>query len=438
MLGSAIPSGKPPNIILFLADDMGCHDLACVGANDLKTPNIDQLAHSGSRFTNWYAAAPVCAPSRAALLTGRYPVRAGLPNNGMALPENEVTVADCLKKAGYATGIVGKWHLGSTPSTVPNARGFDRFFGFHSGCIDYYSHRYYWGEPKTVNYHDLWSDRTEVFEDGIYSTELFAREAVEFVRQHKTQPFFLYVAFNGVHYPMHAPKRYRDRFRYLPQERAIYAAMLSALDDAVGEIVTEVHQSGLAGNTLTLFTADNGATREKRAGLNQQPATAGSDAPFRGFKFSAFDGGLHPPMVMNWPGKIAGGQVIHEVGCHIDLLPTFCAAAGAQLPHDRVIDGRDALPMSTAGARSPHDALYWSSGDQLAIRQGKWKLVKNGTDFDGTEAGSHPLTGDDSLFLSDLSTDPGERTNLRHQQPAVTDQLATAAAEWLADASTRK
>jgi arylsulfatase A-like enzyme len=365
-------------------------------------------------------------------------VRAGLTKNGTPLPENEVTIADCLKNAGYATGLVGKWHLGSTSSTVPNARGFDRFFGFHSGCIDYYSHRYYWGDPKTVNYHDLWSDRTEVFEDGTYSTELFAREAVAFIRRHKAEPFFLYVAFNGVHYPMHAPQRYRDQFRHLPPERAMYAAMLSAVDDAIGEVMREIEASGLSRNTFTVFTADNGATREKRAGLNQQPATAGSNAPFRGFKFSAFDGGLHLPMVMNWPGAIPSGQVIREMGCHIDLLPTFCAAAGASLPANRVIDGRSALPMAASQARSPHEALYWSSSDQLAIRRASWKLVQNGADFDGTEAGSQALTGDDALFLSDLSSDPGERVNLRHKAPAMADQLATEAAQWLADASTRK
>jgi arylsulfatase A-like enzyme len=434
---SAAPE-RPPNIILFLTDDMGCHDLNCLGAADLHTPNIDRLGENGARFTNWYAAAPVCAPSRAALLTGRYPIRAGLTTNGTALPENEGTVADCLKKAGYATALVGKWHLGSTPSTVPNARGFDRFFGFHSGCIDYYSHRYYWGDPKTVNYHDLWSDRTEVFEDGAYSTELFAREAVAFVREHKAEPFFLLVAFNGVHYPMHAPRRYRDRFPGLSSERGMYAAMLSAVDDAIGEVMREVDTHGLSRNTLTVFTADNGATRERRAGLNQQPATSGSNAPYRGFKFSAFDGGIHPPMLMNWPGKISSGQLVQEVGCHIDLLPTFCEVAGASLPADRLIDGRNALPMATERARTPHEALYWSSGDQLAIRRANWKLVKNGTDFDGSEAGSHPLSGDDALFLSDLASDPGETSNYRHKAPAVTDQLATEAARWLVDASTRK
>src|SRR5437879_107731 len=214
---------RRPNFIIFLADDLGCHDIGAWGAADLKTPNIDALAGSGARFTNWYAAAPVCAPSRAALLTGRYPIRAGVPNNGPPLKPSEQTIGSLLKPAGYATGLIGKWHLGSTADTVPNAHGFDRFFGFHSGCIDYYSHRYYWGDPRPVNYHDLWRDRTEVFEDGQYATELFAREAVQFIRDNRSNPFFLYVPFNGVHYPMHAPKKYLDRFGELEPERRTLA-----------------------------------------------------------------------------------------------------------------------------------------------------------------------------------------------------------------------
>ncbi len=433
--GATSPPTQRPNFIVFLTDDQGLHDLGCLGSTDLKTPNIDHLAATGTRFTNWYAAAPVCAPSRAALMTGRYPIRAGVPNNGPALPHTEKTIAACMKEAGYATGICGKWHLGSTPDTAPNARGFDRFFGFHSGCIDYYSHRYYWGEPKTVNYHDLWSDGTEVFEDGEYSTELFTREAVQFIRQNHSQPFFLYVPYNGVHYPMHAPKRYVDRFRELPVERRMYAAMLSAVDDGVGEVMQTLAQYHLTENTFVMFTADNGATREKRAGLNQQIPDAGHNGILRGYKFSAFDGGMHPPMIMNWPGVIPSGQVIDEVGCHIDILPTLCNAAGAQVPADRIIDGRDALAMATARAKSPHEALYWASNNQLAVRKGKWKLVKDGIVFDGTPEGSKPLTGDDSLFLSNLEDDPGETKNLRHEAPEVVDELASKASAWLKDVS---
>jgi arylsulfatase A-like enzyme len=424
-------AARRPNFVLFLADDLGCHDLGCLGASDLLTPHIDSLAAGGARFTNWYAAAPVCAPSRAGILTGRHPLRAGVPDNGPPLRPTERTIATLLKPAGYATGICGKWHLGSGPDTSPNAHGFDRFFGFHSGCIDFYSHRFHWGEPRTVNYHDLWRDRTEVFEDGQYSTELFTREAVRFIRENRANPFFLYVPFNAVHYPMHAPAKYVERFRSLEPERRMYAAMLAAADDGVGQVVDTLRELRLIDNTLIFFTGDNGATREARAGLDQKPATAGINAPFRGNKFSAFDGGMHVPMVMNWPGVIPRGQAVAQVGSHLDLLPTICQAAGVAVPSDRTMDGFDALPMAVTGAKSRHDAIYWSSGGQLAVRRGNWKLVKNGKTFDGTPQGSQALTGDDALFLSNLEEDAGESRNLRHQYPNITDELETAAEQWL-------
>jgi arylsulfatase A-like enzyme len=424
---------RKPNFIIFLADDLGCHDIGAWGARDLKTPHVDALAASGARFTNWYAAAPVCAPSRAALLTGRYPIRAGVPNNGPALKPTERTIGSLLKPAGYATGIFGKWHLGDTAETVPNAHGFDHFVGFHAGCIDYYSHRYYWGEPRTVNYHDLWRDRTEAFEDGQYATELFAREAARFVQDNRANPFFLYVPFNGVHYPMHAPRQYVERFPQLEPERRMYAALLAAVDDGVGLVMRTVRDAGLANDTLVFFAADNGATREPRAGLNQQPARGGDNRPFRGNKFSAFDGGMHVPMIMSWPGKIASGQVLRQIGNHVDLLPTICTAAGVPVPVDRTMDGFDALPMAAAGAASKHDAIFWSSGGQLAVRRGNWKLVQNGKIFDGTPAGDKALEGDDAVFLSNVDEDPGESKNLRHQNPALADELLTLAQKWLAD-----
>lgn len=326
-------------------------------------------------------------------------------------------------------------HIDSLATSVPNARGFDRFYGFHSGCFNYFSHRYYWGEPKTVNYHDLWSNRTEVFEDGQYATELFAREAVEFVRQNHQRPFFLYVPFNGLHGPMHAPKRYVDRFPDLLPERRMYAAMLAAVDDAVGDVLKTLNEDNLAQDTSVMFTGDNGATREKRAGLNQQIPEAGHNGILRGYKFSAFDGGIHPPMIMRWPGVIPPGQIVDQLGCHIHLLPTICKAAGVAIPTDRIIDGRDALPMAAANAKSPHEAIYWASNNQLAVRKGNWKLVKDGIDFDGTPQGSKPLNGDDALFLSNLQNDPGESRNLRHEHAALADELETQASKWLEDVS---
>jgi arylsulfatase A-like enzyme len=424
---AAAQNRRRPNIVIFLADDLGCHDLGCWGAGDLETPNIDAVAASGARFTNWYSAAPVCAPARAALLTGRYPIRAGVPDNGPPLRDSEVTIAAALKPAGYSTALIGKWHLGADP----NAHGFDRFFGFKSGCIDYFSHRYYWGEPRTVNYHDLWRDRAEIFEDGQYSTDLFAREAVRFVRERRAGPFFLYMPFNAPHYPMHAPARHLERFARLEPERRTYAAMIAAMDDAVGQVIGTLRELQLLDNTLVFFSADNGATREPRAGLNQKPATAGNNAPFRGNKFSAFDGGMHVPMAMSWPGVIPAGQVRLQLGSHLDLLPTICSAAGASLPPNRTLDGSDALSMAVSNAKSPHDAIYWSSSGQTAVRRGRWKLVQNGKIFDGTADGGKPLAGDDALFLSNLEEDPGESRNLRHMHANVADELETMAEQWL-------
>jgi len=431
-LSSAVPlqTARRPNAIIFLMDDLGCHDLGCLGASDLKTPNIDRLASSGVRFTNWYSNAPVCAPARAALMTGRNPIRAGVPVNGRELPPGEKTIASLLKPAGYATGLVGKWHLGSTADTAPNAHGFDYFYGFHNGCVDYFSHRYYWGEPKTVNFHDLWRNRDEIFEDGRYLTGRIAEEAAGFVNAHRSEPFFLYCAFNAVHYPMHAPNKYVERFPDLDRERRMYAAMLSAADDGIGEILRALDGAGISDNTLVFFLGDNGATTEARAGLNQKPATAGNNAPFRGFKFSLFDGGMHVPGVMSWPGAVPPNQVSSEVVMSADILPTVCKAAGVPLPSDRTIDGRDILPLAASRAASPHESIHWANGQQLAVRRGQWKLVINGIEYGRTEASRKPLEGDDALFLSNLEEDPGESHNLRHQHPELVDELAGAVHRW--------
>ncbi len=429
----AASRGKP-NVVVILMDDLGCHDLGVLGATDVKTPNIDALAQSGARFVNWYSNAPVCAPARSALQTGRVPVRAGVPTNGMPLPPSERTIPSLLKPAGYATALIGKWHLGDTPDTVPNARGYDYFYGFHAGCVDYFSHRFYWGEPRTPNYHDLWRNREEIFDDGQYLTERIAQEAVEFIEAKAGGPFFLCTTFNAVHYPMHAPRKYVERFPDLAPERRMYAAMLSAADDGVGRILAALERTGQRENTLVFFLGDNGATTEKRAGLNRESASAGKNTPFRGFKFSVFDGGMHVPGLMSWPGTIPKGQTIHEVVMTADILPTICAAAGVNLPADRVIDGRNALPIAVSGAPSAHDAVYWANGHQLAVRQGKWKLVIDGIVYDGTPEGNKPLQGDDAVFLSNLDDDPGESRNLRHEHPEIVDRLSTAAHQWLKDA----
>lgn len=429
-----VGNAQKPNVIVILFDDLGLHDLGFLGANDLRTPNIDRLASSGVVCRNWYSNAPVCAPARSALMTGRNPLRAGVPDNGHPLRPSEKTIASLLKECGYATALIGKWHLGSSTDTVPNAHGFDYFYGFHEGCVDYYSHRFYWGEPKRANFHDLWRNRQEIFEDGQYLTERIGEEAAAFIARQREQPFFLYTAFNAVHYPMHAPQKYLERFPDLPPERRMYAAMLAAADDMVGGIVAALERTGQRERTLIFLLGDNGATTERRAGLNQEFATAGRNTPFRGYKFSAFDGGMHVPALVNWPGHLSGGRRIDRILMTADILPTVAQLAGAKLPNDRTFDGRDIWPVLTADAPSPHEHVAWAQGPQLAIRKGKWKLVLNGVTHDRTPAGQKPLEGEDAVFLSDLDQDPGESQNLRRRHPDVVDELQTLLSQWRAGA----
>ena len=429
---------KQPNVIVFVADDLGVRDLGCLGAADMRTPHLDALAASGALFSNWYSNAPVCAPARSSILTGKFPQNAGVPNNGLELAPGQLTIAEMLRPRGYATACIGKWHLGDTPATDPNGHGFDSFYGFRSGCVDFYSHRYYWGEPRKVNYHDLWRNRTEIFEDGRYLTERITEEALEFIRAQRAHPFFAYVAYNAVHYPMHAPARYMNRFAGLEPERRVYGAMLAAMDDGIGEIRKTLKDTGLLENTLTFFVGDNGATTEKRAGLNQQYAAGGRNGNFRGFKFSLFDGGMHVPGMVSWPTAIPAGQKIDELVMSMDILPTVCAAAGAAPPTGYQVDGRDILPVAAARGKSPHEAIFWASSGQTAVRRGKWKLVRDGRTYDRSPEGAKPLTGEDAVFLSDLEADPGETRNLRRAYPNLVDELSTLIDKWSATLPTPK
>ena len=407
-LALAAQQAPKPNFIVITLDDLGCTDLGCYGARDLKTPHIDALAVGGVRHLNWYSNAPVCAPARASILTGLYPGHAGVPQNGPSLPATSKTIADHLKPAGYRSALIGKWHLGTPPDASPMQRGFDEYYGFHSGCVDYYSHLYYWGDPKVPNYHDLFRNGKEIFEDGQYLTERLTEEACAFVKRAAPAPFFLYLAYNAPHYPMHAPQKYLDRFKSLEPERRTYAAMISAVDDGIGQLRDTLQRNGVDKNTCIVLLGDNGATTEARAGLNGKPATAGSNGPYRGHKFSLFDGGMHVPCIWNYPAKLPSRKVEETPHLSMDILPTVARYAGLSLP-----GGIDGAPIDT-----PRQALFWKQGPQMAIRQGQWKLVVKG------------IGEADEYFLSDLSTDPGETTNLRHKQPAKLDELLTQLTRW--------
>lgn len=417
-----------PNIVIILSDDQGYGDVGCYGAQDVKTPHLDRLAQSGVRFTSFYANAPMCSPTRASLLTGRYPYRCGVPfvvnsaPNVIGLKGDEVTLAEVLKETGYKTGLVGKWHLGSHPRSLPHNQGFDEFLGFRSGCVDYYSHRFYWGLGAGLpSFHDLWRNDTETFADGEYLTEWITKQSKAFIRGHAGEPFFLLISYNAPHYPMHAPVRYVERFASLDRERRMHAAMIAAMDDGVGEVVAALKSAGQLENTLIFFQSDNGATIEDRAGLG------GRNTPFRGYKFSLFEGGIRVPAIMSWPGKIPAGLVVDEIAAGMDVFPTVARLAGARLPADRVIDGKDIWPMATGSARSPHQALFWKRHDQVAVRRGDWKLVLNGILALGDK---HRLTGNDRVFLSNLSDDPGEARNLRAREPGIVDELTILSRQW--------
>jgi len=431
---------KRPNVVLFLTDDQGYGDLGCMGAVDLQTPHIDRLAASGVRFTDWYSNAPVCSPSRASLLTGRYPGNAGVRSilaghrTATGLPPEVPTLAAALKRLGYQTAMFGKWHLGLAPGSRPEDHGFDEWFGFLAGCIDYYSHIFYWGMwgQKSFPTHDLWQNGKEVYCNGEYFTDLVSRKAVEYVRRAAPNgPFFLYVPFNAPHYPMHAPKKYIDRFPGLPPDRRIMAAMLSAVDDGVGAIMAELERQGAADNTIVFFQSDNGPSREATNWLDGRtdPYYGGTTGPLKGHKFSLYDGGIRSPGIMSWPARIPAGRVIRGAGAAMDIFPTVLKAAGGDLS-EYELDGLDVIPMAADGAPSPHAQLFWEMNDQTAVRRGNWKLVLNGQLVEGAPP-------EDEVHLADLEADMAESTNLADEYPEVVEELTAAAETWRADIEER-
>ncbi len=427
---------RRPNFVVFMTDDQGYGDLSCMGNTDFRTPNIDAVAEQGARFTNWYSGSPVCSPSRASLLTGRYPGNAGVRailaghRKATGLTAQVPTIAAAVKELGYQTAIVGKWHLGLQEQSRPNQNGFDYFYGFMAGCIDYYSHIFYWSmaDGKTDPTHDLWENDHEFYDNGKYFTEMVTDKAVEKIRQmnREEEPFFLYVAYNAPHYPMHAPRKYLDRFPELPADRRIMAAMLSAVDDGVGQIVDELKRQGILEDTVIFFQSDNGPSRESRNWMDGRgdPYYGGQPGGLKGHKFSLFEGGIRVPGIFCWPGHIPGGQVIDEPCAAMDVFPTLLTMAGGD-PSKYELDGMDISDVLLHGAPSPHEELYWEMEQQTAIRQGKYKLVLNGQLVESEPAQA-------PVFLSDLSVDPGETVNLAEQMPELTQELTRKATAWRA------
>lgn len=410
-----------PNVVVIYSDDQGSLDLNCYGSKDLDTPNLDRLASQGVRFTQMYSPSAICSASRAGLLTGRIPARAGVPGNVSSMqgkpgmPSDEVTMAELLKSAGYTTGHVGKWHLGYTAETMPMGQGFDRTFGHMGGCIDNYSHFFYWNGP---NRHDLWQDGKEIHRDGEFFLDMMVQEGTKFIQDNMDKPFFMYWAINAPHYPMQGTSKWRKRYQDLPSPRRQYAEFTSTVDEKIGELLATLDRLQLRDKTLIIFQSDHGHSTEERAFWG-----GGNAGPYRGAKASLFEGGIRIPSIVSMPGTVAEGKVCDSMAFGCDWFPTIAEVCGANLP-DRTYDGRSILSLAKDPASpSPHQALYWllGKGDraQWAVRKGNWKLLGNVRDTTDLQT----PTAVEKLFLVDLSTDIGETTNVAKAHPLVVREL---------------
>ncbi|MBT29390.1 MAG: sulfatase [Thalassobius sp.] len=423
-----------PNVLVILADDLGSLDLNCYGSKDLETPNLDKLAKSGVRFTQFYAAAPVCSPSRAALLTGKSNLGAGLPGNvpipegdpeGKAgLPTEEVTMAEYFKEAGYSTALVGKWHLGHHKDKVPNSQGFDYFFGHQRGCIDNYSHFFFWAGP---NKHDLYRNNEEVLYPGEYFPDLMVDEVSQIITKDEN-PFFVYWAINVPHYPYQATPKWLEHYKDLPSPRKEYAAFVSTMDERVGEVLNELEKAGKKDNTIIVFQSDHGHSCEERAF-----GGGGNAGPYRGCKFSMFEGGLRVPAIISYPDKLPANEVRDQLCSEMDWLPTIAELSNIKLT-DNKIEGKSLMPIiKSKKAATQHEIINWQVGgyddakNSWAVREGDWKLLGHPND----PSTKTKFTEKDELYLVNLKDDIGEQKNVAESNPKIVAKLKKYHEDWL-------
>jgi arylsulfatase A-like enzyme len=407
-LAQAREPGDRPNIVIMLADDLGYGDLSVHGCRDIPTPAIDSIALGGARCTDAYVTAPLCAPSRASLLTGRYQDRFGFQGNPArgdiwGLPLSETTLADRLRDHGYHTGCIGKWHLGETDALHPLNRGFDEFFGFLSGMHSYRAAR----DPQ---WGDLLRGRTPVRLEG-YLTDAFANEAASFVTRNAADPWFLYLAFNAPHTPLEAPADKLSRFTTIADERRrAYAAMVSSLDDGVGRVLEALRSTGQERRTIVFFLSDNGGST-----IDAYAANAADNSPLRGSKGQLWEGGIRVPLFVRWPDRIPEGRVVRSPVASFDVFATAVAAADGACDTER-IDGRDILPLLDGRSEaSPHHCLHWRFYASRAIRERGWKWVESDGDGQG---------------LFDLTTDPEEAIDRHSAEEGLAAELRKRQASW--------
>jgi arylsulfatase A len=405
------PGSDKPNVVLIMTDDMGYADIGTYGATDIRTPNIDSLARDGVKLTDFYANAMSCTPTRAGLISGRYQQRYGLEfaladagtrDGNRGLPALNHSLPLLLKKNGYATALIGKWHLGYKPEYSPRVHGFDYFYGQKSGVVDYYTHAHpVTGQP------DLWENETLVHHNG-YLTDLITRKAVDFVANTE-RPFFLDVAYNSPHSPFQVPDKPSAPPAPGTATRADYAAMIERVDRGVGEILQTLNKHGLTNNTIVIFTNDNGGV------------FLSNNRPLSGRKFSAWEGGIRVPAVIRWPGRIPHGKVSEQVGITMDFTASILAASHAVVPENARLEGINLFPILEGKAPLVSRTLFWRTAGvnlyQKAVRSGDWKLLVNGA----------------QTLLFNVRTDPGERQDLSSRQNDVVKRLRGLIAEWERD-----
>ncbi|MBE9517547.1 MAG: sulfatase [Bacteroidetes bacterium] len=411
---------KTPNFIIIFADDMGYGDVGVYGHPTIKTPNLDEMAHTGQKWTNFYVAASVCTPSRAGLITGRLPIRTGMcsdrrrvlfPDSNGGLPVSEATIASLLKTAGYSTACIGKWHLGHLPQYSPNVHGFDYYFGIPysndmDGQFDGVPYREGCRNPSTVNFNVPLLKNSEIVErpaDQTTITKRYTEETVRFIEENQEAPFFIYLAHSMPHVPLYRSKDFENK-----SLRGIYGDVIEELDWSVGEILAALKRNKLDENTLVVFTSDNGPWLI----FNDHGGSAGL---LSGGKGGTYEGGMREPAIFWYPGTIKP-EVVMELGTTMDLLPTFCRLANVELPEDRTYDGYDLFPVLSGTGDSPRDVVYYYRGTQIyAIRKGAFKahFITQG------EYGGPKLTVHERPLLFNLTVDPSEKMDIADKHPDV-------------------
>ena len=424
---------KKPNVVILFTDDQGTLDANCYGSKDLYTPTMDKLAATGVRFTQAYSHT-VCCPARAPMMTGRHPQRCGVntwmqekmtgTDNHHNMFREEITLAEVLKKEGYKTALIGKWHLGADVEHGPTKQGFDEFFGFRDGFIDNYNHYQLHGE----GFHDLYEGTKEVFARGRYFPDMMTHRALEFIEKNKNKPFFLYVGFNIPHYPEQADEKFDEMYKDLQEPRRSYAKVLSTTDDRMGWVVDKLEQLGLRENTIILFMSDNGHSEEENriridnhnSGLPKGTnyganGGGGNTGKWRGHKGQFFEGGIRVPAILSYPAKLPRGIARDQAMIVADWFPTILELCGIEPPAVE-LDGLSLMPIvKDEKAESRHDVLYWQWQDRWAVREGDWKLIGE---------------GQEGHFLGNLADERPERKNYLQEKPEIVQRLTRLHEEW--------